>query len=101
MFSGETFLTAERVATGDLAADDLTSAGFTRSQYLSIYTNPDSGYRISSYVSIWSDADAAKAGFEIIEDESATHPDGTIEDAEAGVGEAPGETTTGIYPDSS
>jgi hypothetical protein len=98
VFSGETFLTAEQVATGDLAAGDLTDAGF-QSQYLSVYTNPDSGYIISSYVSIWSDSDAAKAGFEFLEDESATHPDGTLEDGDAGVGEAPRETTTGTYPD--
>jgi hypothetical protein len=98
VFVGETFLDAERAATGDLTADDLSGAGFT-SQYISVYENPDNGSRITSYVSDWGGADAAEAGFEIIEDEGRTHPDGELSDAEAGVGESPGETTTGTYPD--
>lgn len=96
VFSGETFLSAEQVASGDLSAQELTDAGFV-SQYLSVYTDPDTGNQISSYVSAWTDADAATAGFDLIEDESRTHPDGSFTDSDAGVGEAPGETTTGTF----
>jgi len=98
IFTGESFVGADQAATGYVTADALTDAGF-QSQYLSVYTNPDTGYRITSYVSAWTDADAAKAGFEVIEDESKTIPGGTLEDGDAGVGETPGETTTGTYPD--
>lgn len=98
IFSGETFLTAEQVVSGTLTADELTDAGFI-SQYLSIYIDPDSGDLISSYVSSWTDADAATAGFALLEDESLTHPDGVFEDSDAGVGEAPGETTSGTWTD--
>lgn len=97
VFSGETFLSAEQVASGDVSAQELTDAGFV-SQYLSVYTDPDSGNQISSYISAWTDADAATAGFAILEDEARTHPDGSFTDAEAGVGETPGETTTGTFP---
>ncbi len=96
VFSGETFLSAEQVASGDLTADELTDAGFI-SQYLSVYTDPDTGNHISSYVSAWTDADAATAGFNLLEDEARTHPDGTFTDSDAGVGESPGETTTGTF----
>lgn len=98
VFVGETFLTAEQVAQGDVSADDLTGAGFI-SQYVSVYRNPESGFQISSYVSAWTDAAAAEAGVAIIEDEGRLHPDGTFEDGDAGVGETPGETTTGSWPD--
>ncbi len=98
VFSGETFLSAEQVASGDVTAQDLTDAGFI-SQYLSVYTDPDTGNQISSYVSAWTDADAATAGFDLIEDEARMHPDGSFTDSDAGVGEAPGETTTGTFPD--
>lgn len=98
VFTGETFLAADQVASGDLSADELTQAGF-QSQYVSAYRNPDNGFVIRSYVSAWTDAAAAEAGFTILEDESRTAPDGTFEETGAPVGEAPGETTTGTYPD--
>jgi hypothetical protein len=98
IFAGETFLSADQVASGDVTAQELTDAGFV-SQYLSVYRDPDSGNRIASYVSAWSDAEAATAGFDLLEDESRTNPNGTFEDSDAGVGEAPGETTTGTFPD--
>jgi len=98
IFAGETFLTADQAASGDVSAQELTDAGFV-SQYLSVYRDPDSGNQISSYVSAWTDADAATAGFALLEDETRTHPDGTFEDSDAGVGEAPGETTAGSFPD--
>jgi hypothetical protein len=98
VFTGETFLSAEQVASGNVTADALTEAGFV-SQYLSVYTDPDTGFQISSYVSAWTDAEAATSGFDVIEDEAGAHPDGSFTDGEAGVGEAPGETTTGTYPD--
>lgn len=99
VFTGEAFLTAEQIASGDIAADELTEAGLV-SYYISAYRSPDSGHEISTYVSAWSDADAAEAGFEIVEDEGRANPDGTFEDAEAIIGESPSETTTGTYPDS-
>ncbi|HYJ12599.1 MAG TPA: hypothetical protein VEW66_03355 [Thermomicrobiales bacterium] len=100
IFSGETFLTADQVASGEVSPQELTDAGFV-SQYLSVYRDPDSGTQISSYVSAWTDADAATAGFDLLEDESRTNPASTFEDSDAGVGEAPGETTTGSSPDPS
>lgn len=99
VFTGEAFLTAEQIASAEIGADELTDAGLV-SYYVSTYRSPDSGYEISTYVSAWSDADAAEAGFEVVEDEGRSNPDGTFEDAEAIVGESPSETTTGTYPDS-
>ena len=98
IFAGESFLGADAVASADVPVDDLTEAGFV-SQYVSAYQNPDNGYVIRSYVSAWTEAAAAEAGFGIIEDEARTAPEGTFSDTEAPVGEAPGETTTGTYPD--
>ena len=94
--AGEDFLAAEAVATGDVKAADLSDAGFV-SQYVSTYVNPENQSRITSYVSDWGSSDAATAGFEILEDESKTHPDASLTDADAGVGETPRETTTGTY----
>jgi hypothetical protein len=96
---GETFFSADQVASGDVTADELTGAGFA-SQYVSVYRNLDNGNEIRSYVSAWTDGAAAEAGFEILEDEGRTQPDGTFEDGDAGVGEAPGETTTGSWSES-
>jgi len=96
VLQGEDFIGADAVATGDVTAANLTDAGFV-TQYVSTYVNPDTEARITSYVSDWGSADGAKAGFDIIEDESKTHPDGSLTDADAGVGEAPGETTSGTY----
>lgn len=98
VFTGETFLGADAVVSGDLTAEELSGAGFV-SQYVSAYRNPDSGFVIRSYVSAWNDDAAAEAGFALIEDEGRTLPEGTFEDADAPVGEAPGETTSGTYPD--
>ncbi len=98
VFTGESFLAADAVASADLPAEELTGAGFV-SQYVSAYRNPDNGFVIRSYVSAWTDASAAEAGFGIIEDEARTLPEGTFEDTGAPVGEAPGETTTGTFPD--
>ena len=98
VFVGETFLTAEQVASGDVTSDDLTGAGFV-SQYVSTYRNPDNGFEITSYVSAWTDAAAAEAGFEIIEDEARIHPDAELTDGEATVGESPRESTSGTFPD--
>ncbi len=98
VFTGETFLGADAVTGGDLTAEELTSAGFI-SQYVSAYRNPDSGIVIRSYVSAWTDATAAEAGFGLIEDEARALPEGTFEDTDSPVGEAPGETTSGTFPD--
>lgn len=98
IFTGESSLGADQVASADLGAEELTQVGLV-SQYVSAYRNPDNGFVIRSYVSAWTDAGAAEAGFGIIEDEARTLPEGTFEDTGAPVGEAPGETTTGTYPD--
>jgi hypothetical protein len=98
VFVGETFLSADQTAAGDVTPEDLTGAGFV-SQYVSQYRNPDSGFVINSYVSAWTDAAAAESGFDIIEDESRTQPDGSFEEGEASIGESPSETTTGTFPD--
>ncbi len=97
-FEGETFLTAEQVASGDLDAAALTDAGFV-SQYLSVYRNDTEDVQIRTYASAWTDAAAAEAGFEVIEDESQANPDAELTDGEASVGEEPRETTTGSYTD--
>ncbi len=97
-FEGETFLTADQVASGDLEASALTDAGFV-SQYLSVYLNDAEETRIRTYASAWTDAAAAEAGFGVIEDEARTNPDAELTDGEAAVGEEPRETTTGTYPD--
>jgi hypothetical protein len=97
-FQGETFLDPSQVAGATLDAGELDGAGLLAS-YASVYRDPNSGHVITSYVSAWEDADAASAGFEILEDESRTNPDGSLTDGEATVGETPRETTTGTYPD--
>lgn len=97
MFAGETFLNADTLAASGLDAATLTDAGFT-TQYVSVYTNPESGLSIRSYVSFWNDAGAAEAGFALVEDESLVAPDATLQDSEASVGEEPREITTGSYP---
>lgn len=97
-FEGETFLTADQVASGDLDAAALTEAGFV-SQYLSVYRNDAEELRIRTYASAWTDEAAAEAGFAVIEDEARTNPDAELADSDAAVGEEPRETTTGRYPD--
>lgn len=100
VFEGETFVTADQVASGDLDAQALTDAGFV-SQYLSVYRSDPEGVRIRTYASAWTDAAAAEAGFAVIEDEARTNPDAELSDEEASVGEEPRETTTGSYADPS
>ena len=95
-FVGETFLSADEVVSGTLDAAALVDAGFV-TQYVSVYENPDSGSRIRTYVSAWSDAPAAEAGFTLVEDEAVVAPDAALQDSEAGVGENPRETTIGTY----
>jgi len=97
-FQGETFLTAEQLATGDLDASALVDAGFI-AQYVSVYANDAEDTRIRSYASAWTDAEAARVGFDVLEDESVTAPDGELSDGDASAGEEPREITTGTYPD--
>lgn len=99
VLAGEAFLTADGLASGDVTAEELTGAGLV-SHYASAYRSPDTGNVITTYVSAWSDAAAAEAGFAIVEDEVRTNPDGTFEDEDTNVGETPREITTGSYPDS-
>lgn len=102
VFTGETFLSAEQIAAGDIDATAITDAGFV-TQYVSVYQHADSNSQIRSYVSAWNDAAAAEAGFALIEDEARMYPDAGLADGEASVGEEPRETTTGTYtlPDGS
>ncbi len=97
-FDGETFLTAEQSASGTVDAVALTDAGFV-SQYVSVYTDGEDTGRIRTYVTAWTDAAAAEAGFVVIEDETLTIADGELADGETSVGEEPREVTTGTYPD--
>lgn len=97
-FEGETFLTADQVASGDVDAPALTDAGFV-SQYLSVYRNDSEETSIRTYASAWTDTAAAEAGFGVIEDETRTNPDAELTDGDAAVGEEPRETTTGSYAD--
>lgn len=99
-FDGETFLTAEQSAAGSVDAAALTDVGFV-SQYVSVYTDEEETGRIRTYVTAWSDAAAAKAGFAVIEDETRTIADGELTDAETSVGEEPREVTSGTYTDPS
>ncbi len=97
-FEGETFLTAEQSASGTIEATALTDAGFV-SQYVSVYTDGEETGRIRTYVTAWTDAAAAEAGFGVIEDETRAITGGALTDAETSVGEEPREVTTGTYPD--
>jgi hypothetical protein len=96
-FQGETFLTADQASAGTVDAAALQDAGFV-SHYLSVYLNPDTGQQITTYVSVWVDADSAENGFDLLEDEGTTHPDGTLTDEDLSLGESPSELTTGTYP---
>lgn len=97
-FDGETFLTADQSASGTVDAAALTNAGFV-SQYVSVYSDDAGTGRIRTYVTAWNDAAAAEAGFAVIEDETRTLADADVTDADASVGEAPREVTTGSHPD--
>jgi len=97
-FEGETFLTAEQSASGTVDAAALTDAGFV-SQYVSLYTDSEETGRIRTYVTTWTDAAAAEAGFATIEDETRTITEGELTDAETAIGEEPREVTSGSYPD--
>jgi hypothetical protein len=93
-FEGETFLTADQIASGsgsDAAA--LTEAGFIKA-YVSVYEHTDSNMRIRSYISAWTDDAAAEAGFALLEDESASE---AMTDEPIDVGQEPRELTTGTY----
>jgi hypothetical protein len=97
-FSGETFLTADQLAAGDITADDLTGAGFV-GYYVSEYENSTDGTTILSYASAWGSADAVQGGFDLLEDETRTLPDASLTDGTTEAGSDPKEITTGTYPD--
>lgn len=97
-FSGETFLSADQLAAGDVTADELSSAGFI-GYYVSEYENPADSTTIRSYVSAWTSAAEVQVGFDLLEDEARTTPTGTFTDATTDVGSDPKELTTGTYPD--
>jgi len=96
-FTGESFLTADQLGTAGFDATALTDAGFI-TMYVSLYENSDTGTRIRSYVSAWSDEQAAGSGFILLENLSLV-PDGALTDGAIEVGEEPRELTTGTYPE--
>jgi hypothetical protein len=97
-FSGETFLTADQLAAGEVTGESLTSAGFV-GYYVSEYENSSDGTTIRSYASAWNSGEDVQAGFDLLEDEAQTSPDGTFTDGTTEVGSDPREATTGTYPD--
>jgi|GEM_PF-1818465 len=97
-FNGETFLTADQLASGDVAAADFNDAGLV-GYYISEYTNSGDGSIIRSYASAWGDASGVQAGFDLLEDETRTNPDASLTDAATEVGSDPREITTGTIPD--
>jgi len=96
--SGEAFLTADQVASGDVSGSSLTDAGFL-GQYVSIYSNGAENGRIRIYSSLWSDDAAAENGFGLLEDETTSAPDASLSDSATDIGEEPRELTTGTYTD--
>ena len=97
-FSGETFLSADQLAAGDVSADALTGAGFV-GYYVSEYENAADGTSIRSYVSAWNSGGEVQAGFDLLEDEAKTLPGGTFTDGTTDIGNDPRESTTGTYTD--
>jgi hypothetical protein len=97
-FSGETFLSADQLASGDLTADDISGAGFA-GYYVSEYANTSDGTTIRSYASSWGAADAVQGGFDLLEDEAKTNPGASLTDGATEVGSDPREITTGTSND--
>ncbi|MEJ7839805.1 MAG: hypothetical protein WKF81_13415, partial [Thermomicrobiales bacterium] len=97
-FAGETFLSADQLAAGDVTADELATAGFV-GYYISEYGNATDGTTIRSYVSAWTSAAEVQAGFDLLEDEARVSPEGTFTDGITDVGSDPRELTTGTYAD--
>jgi hypothetical protein len=95
---GEAFLDAEHAGYANIDAKSLTDTGFL-GRYVSYYENESAKGRIISYVSAWNSEDAAKAGFQLIEDEAKTNPGESLADSTASVGDEPRELTTGTYKD--
>ncbi|MGC4190628.1 MAG: hypothetical protein QM589_05240 [Thermomicrobiales bacterium] len=95
---GEAFLDADHAGYANIDAKALTDGGFL-GRYVSYYENTSQNGRIVSYVSAWSSEDAAKAGFDLTEDEAKTSPDATLTDSDASVGDEPRELTTGTFKD--
>lgn len=93
-FVGEGFLNADSVAVPNIAPDALVGSGF-ETMYVSVYDNADAGGTITSYVSAWTDAGAAEAGFALLEDESRTAPGAGLTDAELDAGSGSAELTIG------
>lgn len=99
VFEAETILDAGVLADASEAIDPeaLADAGFG-GLYASTYVNDGESTRIRSYVSAWGSAEAATAGFELLEgDDEAFVTDGELSDGETEIGEEPRELTTGTY----
>jgi hypothetical protein len=74
--------------------DQASLAGYV-GLYSSVYENPEAPGGIMSYVSVWTDAAAAEAGFAIVEDETVTSPGVALIDAELDAGTGSAELTAG------
>lgn len=88
-FVGESFLSAQELMGEDAAT--LTDAGFI-TMYVSVYANDVDQTRIRSFASAWTDAEAASAGSELL-----NQVDGELEAGPADIGDEPRETTSGSY----
>lgn len=95
---GETFLDADHAGYANIDAKTLTDSGFL-GRYVSYYENTSTKGRIISYVSAWTNEDAAKAGFTLTEDETKTSTDSQLSDSSTDIGSEPRELTTGTFKD--
>ncbi len=92
--SGEAFVGADSASVPGVEASSLTGAGF-QGMYVSAYELQGGGGSIQSYVSMWTDHDAAVAGFALLEDDPTTDPNASLTDETLDVGDGPAELSTG------
>lgn len=94
---GETFLSADQYAPGGdsgITGQTLVDSGF-QAMYTSVYGHESGDGRITSYASLWNSGEDAVAGFELLEDESVTAPEGEFTDSLLDVDEGPAELSSG------
>lgn len=96
-FVGESFINASEITESDDDASMLTDAGFIM-MYVSIYEDSDTDTRIRSWVSAWTDNDAAIAGHDGLE---GTDQKSDFSTEEVDIGEEPRERASGTYETSS
>lgn len=91
----EWFVPADQVPYAGIDSETLVSSGFLGA-YVSTYVIPGEEGSISSYASLWVDADSAKTGFDLTEDETVTSPGAAMQDEPLEAGDGPAELTTGV-----